>query len=96
MGISRSDARELAKSGTEMGAKVLRGTLTIGLTGISIDGISLEQWLTEFDGAEFILVGAPVGRSQSEGEVKTCLTCGRDYRGERCPHCAEARARLRG
>jgi hypothetical protein len=94
--ISRSDARQLAKRGAEMGARVLRGTLSVGDTEIHLDDKRLSEWLAEYDGTEFLLIAAPIGRSNIESEIKTCLTCGRDYRGDRCPHCAEARARLRG
>ncbi|MCG3208244.1 MAG: hypothetical protein FOGNACKC_01847 [Anaerolineae bacterium] len=96
MAISRSDARQLAKHSAEMGARVLRGTLTIEPDGLTIDGTRLAEFLAEYNGSEFILIAAPIGRSYIESEIKTCFTCGRDYRGDQCPHCAEARARLRG
>jgi len=28
--------------------------------------------------------------------LQQCYVCGRDYEGDECPHCATARARLRG
>lgn len=96
MAISRSDARQLAKHSTEMGARVLRGTLLVQPDGVSIDSTDLARWLAEYNGLEFMLIAAPIGRSTVESEVKSCFTCGRDYRGDQCPHCAEARARLRG
>jgi hypothetical protein len=94
--ISRIDARELAKKGAEMGGRVLRGTLTVTDAHISIDQVNLIDWLAEHNETEVLLIAAPVGRSSTEQKVKSCLTCGRDYSGERCPYCAEARARLRG
>lgn len=97
MAISRTEARELAKNGMEMGAKVLRGRLTVGPDGILIDNTDVATWLAQQEeGAEFILVAAPIGKSAVENEIKTCYTCGRDYTGEVCPRCARARARLRG
>lgn len=96
MAISRSDARQLAKQCAEMGARVLRGTLSVGPEGVTVDATDLAQWLAEYDGSEFIVVAAPIGRGYIESDVKTCYTCGRDYKGDKCPHCAEARARLRG
>ncbi len=96
MAISRSDARQLAKHSAEMGARVLRGTLAIEPDGININDTNLAEFLAEYNGSEFILIAAPIGHGYIESEVKTCFTCGRDYRGDQCPHCAEARARLRG
>ena len=79
-----------------MGARVLRGTLVIDANQATINDTSLIQWLAEHDGTEFLLVASPVGSSSIEQEIRTCYTCGRDFTGDRCPHCAEARARLRG
>ena len=96
MAISRTDARHLAKVGAEMGARVLRGTLIIDADRATINDINLLEWLADHHGTEFLLIAAPVGRSGVEQEIRTCYTCGRDFTGDRCPHCAEARARLRG
>ena len=98
MPISRNQARQLAKSSMEMGARVLRGTLTVAEDGtVSLNHTNLAAWLTELAGQEVVLVAAPVGRGgAADDEVKSCLTCGRDYVGDACPHCAEVRSRLRG
>ena len=94
--ISKSDARRLAKNGVEMGAYVLRGKLTIGPDGVRVNEKNILEWLAQHADAELILIAAPISHMPSDHEIKSCFTCGRDYIGETCPHCAEARARLRG
>ena len=80
----------------EMGAHVLRGVLSVGPDGLKIDGTDIDEWLARHENLELILIAAPVGPVDTGDQVKTCYTCGRDYEGDSCPHCAEARARLRG
>jgi hypothetical protein len=96
MAISKSEARRLTKNAAEIGAEVLRGTLTIGPAGAAINGVNLADWLARHDGIEMMLIATPVGEAVDIDEVKTCPRCGRDYKGDFCPYCAEARARLRG
>lgn len=96
MAISRSDVRTLTRRSMEMGARVLRGTLIVEAGGIRVGDTDLAEWLAEHTGREFMLVAAPVGLSVTESDQKSCNICGRDYTGDQCPHCAEARARLRG
>lgn len=97
MGISKSEARRLGLSAVELGAHVLRGVVTIGPDGAKIDGIDISEWLAEHADAELVLIAAQVDQLASDQDAtKICYTCGRDYRGDSCPHCAEVRARLRG
>jgi hypothetical protein len=95
MAISKSDARKLAINMSEMGAQVLRGVLTVGPEGAKSTGNVLD-WLSHYTGSEVVLIATSIGSDVSAGEEKSCSRCGRDYRGEACPYCAEARARLRG
>ena len=96
MTLSKSEARRLAKSAAEMDASILRGRLEFGPNGATVNGTLLKEWLAQYEDIEVILVAAPVGSNRFiESEIKSCYTCGRDYKGERCPYCAEARARLR-
>ncbi len=95
MSISRSSARRLATSSIEMGAQVLRGLLTVGPEGLKVGEQDVVEWLAQHNGAELFLVAAPVDSTLFEDEVRSCYTCGRDYKGETCTHCAEVRARLR-
>jgi hypothetical protein len=96
MGISKSEARRLGLSAVELGAQVLRGVVTIGPDGAKIDGTDISAWLAEHAEAELVLIAAPVDQLAGENETKICFTCGREYQGNNCPHCAEVRARLRG
>lgn len=96
MAISKSEARKLAKNGMELGAQVVRGVLTAGPEGLTVDGKDITAWLAQHAGSEVILIAAPVEKIAIESQIKTCYTCGRDYKGDSCPHCATARARLRG
>lgn len=96
MSISKSNARRLAMNSIEMGAHVLRGLLTVGPDGMMIDGTDIDEWLALHANQELILIVAQVGPVEVSDQVKTCYTCGRDYKGDTCPRCAEARARLRG
>ena len=86
----------MAKQGMEIGAQVLRGVVTVGPNGARINDKDIAELLAQYDGAELILVAAPIEQGRAEAELKTCYTCGRDYTGDKCPYCAEARARLRG
>lgn len=97
MGISKSEARRLGLSAVELGAHVLRGVVTIGPDGAKIDGTDISEWLADYADAELVLIAAPVDAlAGGKDAKKICYTCGRDYEGDSCPHCAEVRARLRG
>jgi len=96
MTISKTEARKLTINVAEMGARVLRGVLKIGPEGATINNIAVLDWLAQHTGAEIMLIATPVGNAVDITELKTCPQCGRDYKGEACPHCAEVRARLRG
>jgi len=93
--ISKNDARRLAKDGAEMGAYILRGRLVIGPDGVKIGDRDVTEWLARHADSELILIAAPIGQIVL-GQIKSCFTCGRDYEGEACGYCTEARARLRG
>jgi len=96
MAISKSKARQLAMNATEMGSHVLRGVLKIKPDGANVDGTDVLEWLAQYADSELVLIAVSVGELPIEDEIKTCYTCGRDYTGKTCPHCAEVRARLRG
>jgi hypothetical protein len=96
MKLSRSEARQLAIKAVEAGARVLQGVVTLGPEGVKVDGKDITEWLTQHAGTELMLIAAPVSQIIVEPELKTCYTCGEDYKGDICPRCQEARARLRG
>ncbi len=95
MTISRSDARALSASAARLGATVLGGRLVIEEGHFTINQTDVTQLLERLAGQNVVLVVGRVDDAQEE-EVKTCLTCGRDYTGAECPHCARVRSRLRG
>ncbi len=96
MTISKTDARHLARLALEMGARVLRGTLTADGSETRIDETKVLDWLAQLTNGELMLIAVPMAEITAEEVVKSCNTCGRDYKGNTCPYCAEARARLRG
>ena len=96
MPVSKSDARRLTKDATEIGGHVLRGVLHVGPDGLKVGETNLQDWLQQYQQTEVMLIAMPVAPSPIESDLKICYTCGRDYRGDSCPYCAEARARLRG
>jgi len=59
-----------------------------------IGDVDLQGWLREHVGHEVVLVAASIG--ETEGQRRTCRICGREYDGLECPHCRDARLRLRG
>lgn len=94
MSVTKSDARRLAKEGLEVGARVLRGVLSDGPGGPTINDKKVLEWLAQHTDSEIVLIVAPIDRDLTSGS-KSCYTCGRDYEGKECPRCAQARARLR-
>lgn len=97
MTLSKSEARRLAKRAAELDARILRGILTMGPDGAKVDETNVLEWLARYADTELMLIAAPVSRTtMAKDEIKSCPTCGRDYTGDTCLYCREARARLRG
>ena len=96
MALSKASALRLASNAMDIGAVALRGPLSQGEDGqFTMGDRNLSEWLSRYMGQELIIILAPVDTS-SYVERRQCGVCGRDYEGEECAHCAEARARLRG
>lgn len=96
MTLSKASALRLASNAMDMGAITLRGPLSLEETGeFTIGQRNLSEWLSRYAGQEVVLVLAPIDTNSSEQKLQ-CGVCGRDYAGDECPHCARARARLRG
>jgi hypothetical protein len=55
----------------------------------------LDAWLDRFDDQEIVLIVSSLD-DERPMPLKTCRTCGWEYRGVECPRCREARIRLRG
>ncbi|HEY84280.1 MAG TPA: hypothetical protein G4N96_04090 [Chloroflexi bacterium] len=95
MTISRSDARSLSSTATRVGATVLGGRLTLEDEYFVINKTDVTELLENLVGRNVILVVTSVDDPQKE-RTRTCLTCGREYTGSECSHCARVRSRLRG
>lgn len=96
MALSKASALRLASNAMDMGAVALRGSLSLEGNGqFAIGDRNLSEWLNRYAGQEVIVILAPVDTGTYE-QIRQCGTCGRDYEGPECPHCAEVRARLRG
>ena len=96
MTLSKVNALRLSNRAMEDGALVWRGPLAQGEDGqFTIGDRNLSEWLSRCVGQEVIVV---LGRidTGAQTQLRQCSRCGRDYEGIECPHCSQARARLRG
>jgi len=78
-----------------MDASVKRGQLLKVDGRWTITGDDLDAWLDQFSGQEIVLIAASLNDDRPV-DPRTCGTCGREYYGLECPHCRDARIRLRG
>ncbi len=96
MTLSKANALRLANRAMEDGAVVWRGSLAQGEDGqFTIGDRNLSEWLSRYAGQEVIVVLGRIDASP-QTQLRQCSACGRDYEGAECPHCSQARARLRG
>ena len=96
MTISKANALRLANRAMEDGAMVWRGPLAQGQDGqITVGDRNLSEWLSRYAGQEVIIVFGRI-EAGAQTQLRQCTACGRDYEGLECPHCSQARARLRG
>jgi len=98
MPMQTFNVRDLISRAHELGASILHGQLVRHTGGgWSLEGRTVDDWLAEFDTHEIYLVVMPTDAvAAGQTARRTCHTCGRDYQGSECPHCREARLRLRG
>lgn len=92
----RAATYKLAAAAQEADLDVMSGVLDQDEDGRWRIGIQdLSAWLAAHDGQELVVV---LGSLEDERplELRTCRTCGRDYRDLECPHCRANRIRLRG
>jgi hypothetical protein len=61
----------------------------------TIAGEDLDAWLDQFAKQEIVLIAASL-TDERPVEPRTCGICGREFFGLECPHCRDARIRLRG
>jgi hypothetical protein len=92
----KASIRELASAAYELRLGVTEGTLQPdGQGGWLVGDRPLQQWLSEYQGQEIMLIVASMEDNRPV-PTKLCRTCGTQYTGIECPHCREARIRLRG
>ena len=96
MALTKPNALRLASHAMNEGAVALRGQLLQDENAqYNIGDRNLSEWLAQAEGNEVIIILASVDTA-THTRFRQCGVCGRDYEGEECPHCATARARLRG
>ncbi len=95
MSLRKASVLELATAAYELDATVKRGILRKVDGRWTVMGDDIENWLKAFDGQEVVLIAASLNDDRPV-EPRTCRTCGREYVGIECPHCRDARIRLRG
>ena len=92
----RAAIYKLASAAQEADLNVMSGILGQDENGQwTIGNQDLSGWFSAHDGEELVLVLGLV-EDDRPMEVRTCRTCGRDYRDLECPHCRANRIRLRG
>ena len=96
MSVRKASVLELATAAYDLDATVLRGRLTQAADGTwTVGGIEVLKRIGPLEGQEIVLIAASLDDTR-EVSPRTCPRCGRDYTGAYCPHCREARLRLRG
>jgi hypothetical protein len=96
MSVRKASVLELATAAYDLDANVMRGRLIKLPDGsLSITGVDVVGWLAKLEGQEIVLIAASLDDTR-EVSPRTCPRCGREYTGAYCPHCREARLRLRG
>ena len=95
MSLRKASVLEMATAAYELDAAVKRGMLQRVEGRLTIMGEDLENVLQRFEGQEIVLIAASLTDDRPI-DPRTCRTCGREYFGLECPHCRDARIRLRG
>jgi hypothetical protein len=92
--VQKASAQRLAGMALDLGASALRGALVRWDSGWKVGETDLDEWLDKLAGRPIILIAAAL--DEEVEPPKSCRVCGRDYVGDECPFCREARRRLRG
>ncbi len=95
MSMRKASVLDMATAAYELDAAVKRGVLYRVEGRLTIMGEDLENVLQRFEGQEIVLIAASLN-DERPVDPHVCGTCGREYYGLECPHCRDARIRLRG
>ncbi|HTP07129.1 MAG TPA: hypothetical protein VMP08_02680 [Anaerolineae bacterium] len=95
MSMRKATVLDMATAAYELDAAVKRGVLQRVEGRLTIMGEDLENVLKRFEGQEIVLIAASLA-DERPVDPRVCHTCGREYFGLECPHCRDARMRLRG
>jgi len=95
MSLRKASVLDMATAAYELDAAVKRGVLHRVDGRWMIMGEDLDSVLLRFEGQEIVLIAASLTDDRPL-DPRTCRTCGREYFGLECPHCRDARIRLRG
>jgi hypothetical protein len=95
MSLRKASVLEMASAAYELDASVKRGVLRKVEGRWTVMGDDIDNWLKQFDGQEVVLIAASLS-DERPLEARICRTCGREFAGLECPHCRDARIRLRG
>ena len=95
MSLRKASVLELATAAYELDAAVKRGVLHRVDGRLTIMGEDLDSVLQRFEGQEIVIIAASLTDDRPI-DPRVCRTCGREYFGLECPHCRDARIRLRG
>ena len=95
MSMRKANVLDMATAAYEMDAAVKRGVLQRVEGRLTIMGEDLDSVLKRFEGQEIVLIAASLN-DERPVDPRVCRTCGREYFGNECPHCRDARMRLRG
>ena len=93
----RASVRELASAAYELNSGVIEGRLHRSAENgrWMVDDTELNALLTRYEDQQVVLIVASL-EDDRPIPLKTCRTCGTEYRGIECPRCRKARIRLRG
>jgi hypothetical protein len=95
MSMRKASVLDMATAAYELDAAVKRGVLQRVEGRLTIMGEDLENVLQRFEGQEIVLIAASLN-DERPVDPRVCRTCGREYFELECPHCRDARMRLRG
>jgi len=95
MSLRKAAVLDLATAAYEIEADVRRGVLKQVDGRWTVAGQEVGEWLRRFEGHEVVLIAASLSDDRPIDQ-RICSRCGREFVGIECPHCREARLRLRG